>query len=273
MPNVRSRTLSDDDDTEGFQLGLPSEYTKEQRVSLGLDTLAAVEMEIRQGEAHEVLEELRGVVTYLILFLQGKRSLRSQGMHTRAARRLREIEEERDLSMAKYRHSRKWMVSLGLSASDKVFLELRKEDTFRKMTQTKKLGDGSVNEGWIWHTGPISSIAKDMRTEWEEDRESLFAPSVLLLTHSPEKRVQWFRARREKEEWAEEVEILQAEFRRTYQSFQKYSTIWKSLAEKSAKIGYKAYAFQKADMFSTMATRCDAAWTSLEAKSLALVCI
>jgi hypothetical protein len=55
------------------------------------------------------------------------------------------------------------------------------------------------------------------------------------------------------ERWIEEVEIVEEEFRRLVRSCDTMSRTWISLAAASTKVGYAAYARQKADMFHKMA--------------------
>jgi hypothetical protein len=70
-------------------------------------------------------------------------------------------------------------------------------------------------------------------------------------------RVQWFRDRAKMQRWEEELEILQAEFRRTIRSFERMGEVWTQLAKLSGfPIGYASYAFKQSQIYHEMADNC-----------------
>lgn len=64
-------------------------------------------------------------------------------------------------------------------------------------------------------------------------------------------KVEWFRAKIDLQQWREELEILDEEFKRTARWFTKMSELWTVLALRSPLVsrGFAEYAHHKADIF------------------------
>lgn len=77
-------------------------------------------------------------------------------------------------------------------------------------------------------------------------------------------RVRWFRARAACDRLLEEVEILDQEFRRTYNSFTKMGNIWIKVGDVQFELkacigvrfahGYRAFAYRQAGMYAKLAS-------------------
>ena len=78
-----------------------------------------------------------------------------------------------------------------------------------------------------------------------------------MLTRYPTAfRVQYFRAKLDRKQWQEEIEILLCELERTFRWFAAMSSTWRTLSEQTETPAHAAYCHQAADTFSLRATRC-----------------
>ncbi len=84
-------------------------------------------------------------------------------------------------------------------------------------------------------------------------------------------RVRWFRTRAACDRYREELEILNEEFRRTYQSFARMTAIWEAIGDRQKKLrekdnsrlanGYHAFAYRQAAMYAKLARNTAENWT------------
>jgi DNA-binding GntR family transcriptional regulator len=76
-------------------------------------------------------------------------------------------------------------------------------------------------------------------------------------------RVKWFRDRADRDRFREEVQILDAEFKRTIISFSRMSHVWNELAIKASSPGSAAYARKKAIMYRGLEEDCAQAYAAV----------
>jgi hypothetical protein len=131
-------------------------------------------MKLREGEAHDALQSLRGAYKYALSCRKEKgrkgNFVVGQELNTRAGTIIREANKKTNKHAGKYRHARTAMISLGLDKNDSTFPPLRDEDMWVKdPTQPHALGDGSKADGWIWRTGPVGEMSKEEHMEYIED--------------------------------------------------------------------------------------------------------
>ncbi|KAJ7458121.1 hypothetical protein FB451DRAFT_964523, partial [Mycena latifolia] len=206
---------------EWERLFLPSDFTSSERTKLGLETLGAEELKLRQGEANDALRSLREHIQHsqaldntrmlvIMLFMVRQRTLEQ-------CKRSRMSKLGSRITSKKYRHARTAMIALGCNPQDPKFgfPELRDEDLYTKnVDEPHKLGDGGKVEGWIWRQGHYGNLSPAEEAEYVLDSA----------------RVQWHRAHADMERWQEEVEILGQEFHRAIQGFNKMEATWTALA-------------------------------------------
>jgi len=248
-------------EVEDEVLFLPSDFTEDERQKYGLHLLAVEEMKLREGQAHDSLRDLRAAIKYGRTLNQHRRNhVRKQGPVTRARAIIHDARLKQTAQEEKYRAARKAMLDLG--RTDKTFPELKPEDTYTKDTMVPHtLGDGSTTEGWIWRVGPMGKMSDAELEDWTKESEWWLRGCPSNFTFIPcitVDRVQWFRAYADMWRWQEEVETLEAEFRRTTRSFERMAIVWKALAEKHSQRGYAAYAHEKSSMYRKMAEVCRA---------------
>lgn len=114
---------------EETQFLLPSAFTAELRHSLGLTQLAAIEYELREGQAHDALQALHQVIQELNYNLLDKKN----NVHGIAATLWSEsflhvFTSDKKIAVETYRRLRKVILSLGLSETDSHWRELRDDE-------------------------------------------------------------------------------------------------------------------------------------------------
>ncbi|KAF8059497.1 hypothetical protein FPV67DRAFT_1518038 [Lyophyllum atratum] len=131
----------------------------------------------------------------------------------------------------------------------------RKDPAVKKGTK-RKVGRGT-QEGESSQAGGISDKAEDLPREdgWIWRLESMTGMKSREIEEWAKEgnRVQWFRAEAEMERWQEQLEIKQAELKRTIATFDTMSSVWNQLATSSERPGHAAYARKKAEMYMRMA--------------------
>ncbi|OCH85160.1 hypothetical protein OBBRIDRAFT_692560, partial [Obba rivulosa] len=224
-------------------LALPGDFSAEQFEEYGLISLGVVKMRLHLGRGYNLLGAVRQAVQHRGAFIEEKvKNSRGTKDNTRAQTIIKQAKTQLDNLANKYNENWDRLASLlrvllrdKLTAAERNDLKaLRRLDLqtdlrARDIQAARTLGDSRFVGSWIWsvHAGGSG----------REEAE----------------RVEWFRARAEKERYDEEVNILHAEFRRTIKSFMKMSEVWEAAARKSDRSpGAKAYAKQKSFMFKRM---------------------
>ncbi|KZP09514.1 hypothetical protein FIBSPDRAFT_963909 [Athelia psychrophila] len=230
---------------EKEKLYLPSDFDVEARTRYNLEALGLAQLRLCEGEAYDALETTRQAIKYVTsLRADKKQYARGQSMNLRAGEIVKSGEEKQRAAVAKYKASREAILSLG--GSDKMFPPLQDIDvTMKDVTSSHKLGDGKKTDSWIWGHGPLGDVSQEERDAFQEQSN----------------RVQWFRARADMARWVEDVEILEAECRRTIAGTKKMAYVWEQLAfqglkSDKPKLGHVAYATEKSEMYCAMATDC-----------------
>ncbi|KAJ7690290.1 hypothetical protein B0H14DRAFT_2652467, partial [Mycena olivaceomarginata] len=200
------------------------------QTKLGLESLGAEELKLRQGEANDVLRSLHENIQHSQALGRHKNA-RSNVVHgqekgTRAVQRIKDVQTKIQSYGHKYWQACTAMIALGCNPQDPKFgfPELRDEDLYTKnVDQPHNLGGGG-------------------KVEAEEAEYVLDSAGV-----------QWHCAHADMEGWQEEVEILAQEFHRAIQGFNKMETVWTALAHDHREDpGKKTYALKKANMYQEM---------------------
>ena len=164
-------TLVDSSTTEIQSLKLPSSFTLGQRATLGLDDLAAIEYDLREGQAYDALHEVREAIkTFNYNLAFKKTNIHGQRANTRAQSFLRSLAGDKVSAADKYRRARTALLSLGLREDDKVFQPLYDNQLWMKnVNEPQQLGEKAVVEPWIWIVGGPKGMSKEEEADWSLD--------------------------------------------------------------------------------------------------------
>ncbi|KAJ7052855.1 hypothetical protein C8F01DRAFT_1236176 [Mycena amicta] len=234
----------DFDQPETASILLPSQFDANQRTSLGLHGLAAVEYSLRQHQGLDALRRLRQEIrTYNWTVHEKKAHVHGIGATTRAQAYLKSLLDHITEAGDTYRCAFTALRALGLPDSDKNFRPLLTKEQRGKGGLAMKPGMSRERDPWFWHVARPSGQDAAQETAWELEMD----------------RVQWFRARAARERSDEEVEILEAEFSRTIKSFAKQTEKWTAMATQPAlmpenrdKLGWRAYAHRQAAIYERL---------------------
>jgi hypothetical protein len=146
---------------ELVKLPLPSHVGIRLCRELGLSQIASQEVELRKGQAHECLHQLKlALGLKSALFRKTIRLPKSQKTKTRSRTAVRNIEAGVRLHVRRYNAARQALVSLGCSEQDlKEFQVIRKEDLkiSRDITEENRFGQRSDSIAWFWRVKGGSS--------------------------------------------------------------------------------------------------------------------
>jgi len=168
MPQAFAAINSDEretgEDIEREVLGLPSDFSSEERARLDLQKLSIRELFLRQKEAFQALDEVRLRVKTLGALARSKRVHdRGRAQNTRSSSVIRQQEVERDYWMRVYNSTRTVMLTLvpsqskpGLAASFRNrFPPLEIKDTVRKAPELRRsVGSSRITDGALWAVNP-----------------------------------------------------------------------------------------------------------------------
>ncbi|KAG6848173.1 hypothetical protein H0H93_002703 [Arthromyces matolae] len=251
---------------EDLPLHLPSSFSADRREELGLVEAATVEFKLREGQAHDTLQDVRTAIKTVNANVHFKKNnVSGQGPNTRAQKHLNSLLAEKKDAVHRYQHTYKALLALGLSESDKALQPLNEQDAKSKdVTERRKLGDSKVRDPWFWHTGRPTGLSEEEENKWSiESAYNMFirphnATNELHLVD----RVKWFRDQAALDRSREEKEILEEEFRRTIVSFTKMGEVWRKLVlGRSA--SYAAYAHEHAAMYDQLSVKAQRAFTKI----------
>jgi hypothetical protein len=149
-------------------LFLPSSFELSDRRQLGLIELGKVEYQLRLGQAHDALEEVRTKIKILNANRDfKKKSIFGQGPNTRALQYLQTLSEDKVHAADKYRRARHALLRLGLPKNHQLLRPLHDNELWGKDTsRPAQLGDTALEEPWFWSVGIPSELSETERTEW-----------------------------------------------------------------------------------------------------------
>jgi hypothetical protein len=177
---------------EEERLFLPSQFSTEQRVSLGLVELGKEEAELREAQCCDAILQLRRAVKSLSAARGAKKKNDSgQKQNTRSMGKIQTMEFTRDYVLEAYRLCRQALLSLrGEGNTGARFPELTADDLYRKPTISKReLGDSHRGEGKLWVTLGGSAISESddsslHATDQDIEIEEHSKPAVVHNIHS-----------------------------------------------------------------------------------------
>ncbi|KAK7025384.1 hypothetical protein VNI00_016020 [Paramarasmius palmivorus] len=222
---------------ETEELYLPSSFPSDSQYA---DSgLCLIETKLWRGQAYDAIRDLKHVLRHSDALSRHKRKYsRGVTMNLRSTKFICEVSSKKNDWIQKYAQARICLIRLGNTSgeADSEFPELQDQDMIRpNVGMDAALGEGSKTVGWIWTKEILAAT-------------SLQGSDVEQLDSVP-----WFRTRADLHRWIEEIELLEEEFRRLVRASEKMCETWRRLGSSGPDVAHRAYAFQKASMFSNMA--------------------
>ncbi|KAJ7744325.1 hypothetical protein B0H16DRAFT_1463193 [Mycena metata] len=227
---------------EETRLLLPSWFDASQRQILQMVELATTEYQLREGMAHDALQDVRNAIktfNFNLKFMIDKK-VRGQTAGTRAQSFLRTLANDRLIAANEYRTTRGALLSLGLREDDSTLQPLADNELYSKNnTESTKLGESKEVDPWFWSVGRPAGMST------EQDSSGVW---------------RWFRDRANLQRAKEQAELVDVEFDRTITAFEKSASAWKILhSECMPGSGEASYAHNKYLMYIMLAQHCSAA--------------
>ncbi|KAJ7077348.1 hypothetical protein C8R44DRAFT_655086 [Mycena epipterygia] len=250
-----------------LELWLPSKQTRTPGVKPKASH-ARYEFDMREGQAHKALEEIRSLLLVRTYQYKTKdRHIYGVAAQTRARTTIEVLDERLWREAEEYRAARRAMVSLGALLKEDAWKLVLKElppadvrgmptSLFAdKERKKKKRKDTTVpaepppprEMSWIWRTGITSATAGAATNEGL--------------------RVEWAKTRARAHRWTEEVDLLEEEMRRIL-VFLEWKALWwrEQMAGRPEELdeelreGLVAYAERQAVILEDMKTRFETSW-------------
>lgn len=169
---------------EQTPLPLPSLFVEHERNSCGLQDASLVERRLREGQAHDYLEEVRTrILTYNHIVAVKKINVTGQHQHTRAQSMLRtQMNGARDATRL-YNYSRQCLVTLGMPDDNSPLKELKENELWcRNLSKARHLGS-NVQDPWYWTMGQSESVgqnSEDGKWKMESEPTSFYVSRVSI---------------------------------------------------------------------------------------------
>ncbi|KAL6298289.1 hypothetical protein BKA93DRAFT_830835 [Sparassis latifolia] len=142
---------------ENITLLLPSSLGIKQCKTVGWESIAQQELQLRVGQANDCLEDLRLLLGHKSLLFRTKfRHNKSQWHKTRNAAELRKIGQQERKIIRRYKRARKALICLG--ASEQLltrYLDIQKEDMKMPgdIVEENRVGQRNDRLAWFWKLG------------------------------------------------------------------------------------------------------------------------
>ncbi|KAJ7434289.1 hypothetical protein FB451DRAFT_1468738 [Mycena latifolia] len=235
---------------------------------------ARYEFDLREGQAHEALEEVRRLLLVRTHEYQVKdRDVEGVAGHTRARTVIKVLDEHIRRHANDYRAAQRALLALAPLLRETrwqlILKELLQDDvrgmprgTFhdveRKKKKKKNRGkERAVREmSWIWRTG-LNTLTAAASTSEEQARKAT----------DEGLHVEWAKTRAKAHRWAEEVDLLEEEMRRTLVFLEWKAAWWRDLRagrpeveEPCLQQGLSSYAERQAAILDDMKARFERTW-------------
>lgn len=166
------------DAAQDMQLCLPSDFSPDDRIKYDLQQLAVSELELRKGEAFDIIGNLR---TALRLMAQHNHKAKKHGgarvTKTRTGKAYGEARKLKLFWKNEYETVYSAMLSLGLSSTDETFKKLTEEDLYRP-SNLEPAEFCAQEIGWIWTvSGTGTKATNSSILEWEKEGKLFYVPS------------------------------------------------------------------------------------------------
>ncbi|KAI0352177.1 hypothetical protein OH77DRAFT_1460988 [Trametes cingulata] len=235
-------------------LGLPSDFSAEERSDHELADLAEYELKIRIGLAFDQLDAVRMAVQHRAAQIENKKkNVRTSKANAVAERHIRLAAQRARALASRYNANHSRICALrpmdyvawddDTAGARLQTIDLDNDLTISNMATPRTLGDSRITGSWIWSVFQAKSTARTAGGNGGDSAVEM---------------VQWFRARAAKDRADEAVNKICAEFRRTSIGYAAYADLWRQAAQASGRpIGEQAYALKTAAMWERMRIQCD----------------
>jgi len=248
---------------ETVKLWLPSYLDATERDSLCSGSVITSERELRFGQLHDALNELRrarrirrGLTTFHKVQLSGE----GQKTQTKSRAVIHTIQERIDRAVRRYRVARNALLQLDPSGSWQDLYRALDDSDNRgpgKEPEEVSASDGRYTPSWIWLSSSNATAA--------DPAQSVVSPEEV----NEDMRVEWAQCIARADRWEEEAILLQEEMRRVVHFLEWKSKDWVSRADARAGVvaqevrsGLSAYARKQASVFRNLAIRFCQRWRS-----------
>ena len=256
MPGVLDAGVSEPgrEKAESIKLWLPSYLDVAERNSLCSKGIITTERELRFGQLHDALNELRrarrirrGLVTFHKVQLSGA----GQKTQTKSRAVMHTIQERIDRAVRRYRVARDALLQLDPSGTWQELYPALKDSDNRgpgKEPEEVSTSDGKFIPSWIWLLNPNATTGDPTQSTISTDEVN------------EDMRVEWAQCVARVSRWEEEVVLLREEMRRVVQFLDWKSKDWALKADARADVvtpevslGLAAYAHKQASIFRNLA--------------------
>ncbi|KAJ7585715.1 hypothetical protein C8J56DRAFT_892401 [Mycena floridula] len=165
----------DPDKPERFSLPLPSNLTDTVQTACDLTDAANVEYKLREGQAFDLLENIRlDILSHCINSRLRFSEIHGQYATTRSGTFLSGLmDDARELASC-YNHCRQALLRLGLSSESSTFQELKPETQLwiKDPNKARKPGETQIEDPWYWRTAMPDDLTEVQRDEWVTESQS-----------------------------------------------------------------------------------------------------
>ncbi|KAI0735656.1 hypothetical protein C8Q76DRAFT_611678 [Earliella scabrosa] len=206
---------------DDIDIYLPSLYHSLIRKHPALQAAVEVERKLREGQAHDALNNLR----LALMASYSLKNLATQGAGQAHGQRVRDLEQTHrkagNKARDEYRQIRNTMIVLGMPRADKTFPELTDADC-QAIAESRHRGESRTTRSWLW--ADLSILSRNLDS----------GVKTFMIKHS---RPHWFRCRAAKARWEEEVFLKREEMYRTLLFFRRGIDSWTSEAQAASEGG------------------------------------
>lgn len=158
---------------ENEPLLLPSEFSEAYRLRLGLESAAKAEYQIREGQAHDRLDDVRrSIQTYNHHIAIKANEVRGQRHGLRARGIVDNLDANTQKAAHAYNLTRNALLKLGLDSSDPLLKPLLPTELWAKnAAMPPKLGDSRRQDPWFWHVACPAGLSTEEKAEFYLESE------------------------------------------------------------------------------------------------------
>lgn len=172
VPDCKDGEAVDDDDEEGEEYGkpeeeplaLPSDFNTSEHQTMGLETLALFERQLRVGRAYDLIESIRESLNHRAAFLEDKQKhARGQKENTRAQYIVNNAADHTKSLATIYNLNRRRLQQLynGDMPSELREINMSTDLVNINIHHPRSLGDSRAVQSWIFNVIPPGSTAAD----------------------------------------------------------------------------------------------------------------
>ncbi|KAG8919084.1 hypothetical protein FRC02_001929 [Tulasnella sp. 418] len=258
-PSIPAELLQAGDEVNSSAIVLPSSLSDARRLAFGLEPLTQVEVELRVGHLHDILEKLRRALGSRSYLSRHSGSARGYKLSTRAQESIRDAELVVKQRGRGYKYAWDALVKLiGEKKAAAMGLQPLHDDDLVMLSSWLEDARYTKKESrlpWIWTMAPFNNSKTNIEVEQLSQDE---LGKRVDEWNCEAARLEYVHALAAAERWKEEVLLLKEEARRLAVSFRADQAQWARKAVQpnlgdDIGLGYAAYAAKQADYFGRLA--------------------